>query len=123
MKYANPQTALKYSKIPHYPETNQLAVREMHRQVGDLIIDEKVLARRGLIVRHLVLPNGLAGTGKIASFLAQEVSPQTYFNLMDQYQPAYLAKGYPRINRLITHDEFLQATQETLQAGLHRLAN
>ena len=123
MKYANPQTALKYSKIPHYPETNQAAVLEMHRQVGDLRLDENGLARRGLIVRHLVLPKGLAGTAKLVDFIAKQVSVETYFNLMDQYQPAYLAKQYPRINRLITQEEFQQARQETLQAGLHRLAN
>ena len=123
MKYASAKTALKYSKIPHYPKTNQAAIREMHRQVGDLVIDERGLARRGLIVRHLVLPNCLAGTARIANFLAQEVSTNTYFNLMDQYHPSYLAKQFPRINRLITSEELQQARQETLQAGLHRLAD
>jgi len=123
MKYANAQTALKYSKIPHYPETNQAAVREMHRQVGDLILDENNLARRGLIVRHLVLPNGLAGTEKIANFLAQEISPNTYFNLMDQYHPAYLAKQYPQLDRLVTREEYRHAQEYTRQAGLHRLAD
>lgn len=122
MKYANAQIALHYSKIPHYSVTNQAAVREMHRQVGDLMIDENGIAQRGLILRHLVLPNGLAGTGEIARFLAQDISPNTYFNLMDQYHPAHLAGQYPSLNRRITHQEYQQAYEETLQAGLHRLA-
>lgn len=123
MKYANAQVAQRYSKIPHYPETNRAAVREMHRQVGDLLLDQNGIALRGLLVRHLVLPNGLAGTGEIVRFLAQEISPDTYFNLMNQYRPAYLARQYPSLNRRITHQEYQEAYEMARQAGLHRFAD
>jgi putative pyruvate formate lyase activating enzyme len=123
MKYANAQTALRYSKIPHYPETNQAAIREMHRQVGDLVLDENDLATRGLLVRHLVLPNQISGTEEIIHFLAQQISKDTYLNLMDQYHPAYLAAQYPKINRRITLKEYQTAIDCAQQAGLHRLAD
>jgi putative pyruvate formate lyase activating enzyme len=121
MKYASPQTGLRYSKVRDYPKVNQAAVREMHRQVGDLQIDERGLATRGLLVRHLVLPNNLAGTQKVVEFLAEEISPDTYFNLMDQYRPAYKASQYPQLNRRVTQSEYQQALQMALQSGLHRL--
>jgi len=121
MKYASPVIARHYSKIRNYPQVNQAAVKEMHRQVGNLQIDEKGLATRGLLVRHLVLPNGLAGTEKIVQFLAEEISTDTYLNLMDQYRPAYNARQYPKLNRPITKREFEQAVQAALHAGLHRL--
>lgn len=121
MKYASPQIGLRYSKIRDYPKINQEAVREMHRQVGDLVIDPSGLARRGLLVRHLILPNNLAGTEKIVQFLAQEISPNTYLNLMDQYRPAYKANQYPQLNRPITREEYQTAVRLAHQAGLYRL--
>lgn len=125
MKYSSPQIARHYSKIPHYPESNRSAVKEMHRQVGDLQINEQGLAERGLLVRHLVLPNGLAGTAEIVQFLAQEISPQTYLNLMDQYRPAYLVRQYPnqypKLSRPISRQEYQAAVELAHQAGLHRL--
>jgi putative pyruvate formate lyase activating enzyme len=121
MKYASPQIGLRYSKIRNYPQVNQAAVREMHRQVGDLQIDDRGLATRGLLVRHLVLPNNLAGTQKIVQFLVEEISKDTYLNLMDQYRPAYKASQYPQLNRCITPSEYQQALQIALQSGLHRL--
>ncbi len=124
MKYASLQTARAYSRIPHYPQSNQAAVKEMHRQVGDLQIDASGLAKRGLLVRHLVLPNGLAGTAKIVRFLAAEISPDTYLNLMDQYRPAYNVRQYsnrfPRLHRPITAQEYQAARALALAAGLHR---
>jgi putative pyruvate formate lyase activating enzyme len=123
MKYANAQVALHYSKIRRYPEVNQSAVREMHRQVGDLQLDERGLAQRGLLVRHLILPNGLAGTEEILRFLAEEISTNTYLNLMDQYQPAYQAHYYPRIDRPIKREEYIQAVNLAHKLGLHRLDN
>lgn len=123
MKYANAQTAQRYSKIPHYPETNQAAVREMYRQVGDLVLDENGIAQRGLLVRHLVLPDALSGTREITRFLVQEISADTYFNLMDQYHPAYLAGQHPRLNRRITRQEYQEAYEYAHQAGLHRFAD
>ncbi|MEW5868820.1 MAG: radical SAM protein [Chloroflexota bacterium] len=125
MKYASAQIARHYSKIPHYPEANQAAVKEMHRQVGDLQIDANGLARRGLLVRHLVLPNNLAGTAEIVRFLAEEISPNTYLNLMDQYRPEYLVRQYPnqyaRLRRPLNNQEYQQAVQLAHAAGLQRL--
>ena len=121
MKYASQQIARHYSKIPRYPQVNQAAVREMHRQVGDLRIDERGLAIRGLLVRHLILPNGLAGTQEIVRFLAEEISTDTYLNLMDQYRPAYNANQYPKLKRSITREEYQTALQMAAQAGLTRL--
>ncbi len=121
MKYANAQVALHYSKIRRYPEVNQAAVREMHRQVGDLQLDERGLARRGLLVRHLILPNGLAGSEQVLHFLAEEISINTYVNLMNQYRPAFQANYYPRINRPVKSEEYLQAVNLAHLLGLHCL--
>jgi putative pyruvate formate lyase activating enzyme len=121
MKYASARIARYYSKIPRYPEVNQAAVREMHSQVGDLSINERGVAIRGLLVRHLVLPNGLAGTEKIVQFLSKEISTNTYLNLMDQYRPAHNAGQYPKLRRSITHKEFKAALQFAHDAGLQRL--
>ena len=121
MKYADTQTALRYSKIPDYPAVNQAAVREMQRQVGDLQLDSRGIATRGLLVRHLVLPNNLAGSHQIIRFLAQEISNNVYLNLMDQYHPAYRVSQYPQLNRLVTRAEYQQVCEWAQQAGLTRL--
>jgi putative pyruvate formate lyase activating enzyme len=121
MKYADVAIAKRYSKIPNYPLANRAAIREMHRQVGDLRIDEQGLARRGLLVRHLVLPENLAGTDEIARFLADEISPDTYLNLMDQYRPTYRAHDLPPLDRRVTRKEYQAAVEMARAAGLHRL--
>lgn len=121
MKYADASLARRYSKIPHYPERNQAAVKEMHRQVGDLQLDERGIAQRGLLVRHLILPNGIAGTQQVLRFLAEEISTNTYLNLMDQYRPTYRAAQYPELNRRITAEEYRQAVEWAHQMGLERL--
>ena len=121
MKYASQQAARFYSKIPRYPQVNQECVKEMHRQVGDLQLDENGIAQRGLLIRHLILPNGLAGTREITNFIAREISPQTYLNLMDQYRPEFNARQQPKINRLISREEVREAYQMAAQAGLQRL--
>jgi putative pyruvate formate lyase activating enzyme len=121
VKYADDEIAQKYSQVPNYAAVNQAAVREMHRQVGDLLLDKKGVARRGLLVRHLVMPNDLAGTAQIARFLAQEISTNTYINVMGQYRPCYRAHHYPELNRRPTGQELRQARQAVLDAGLHRL--
>ena len=121
MKYADAETARRYSKIPNYPQVNQAAVQEMHRQVGDLQINDKGLAVRGLLVRHLVLPGNLAGTVDIVQFLATKVSRNTYLNLMDQYRPAYRAHHFPELNRSITRQEYAAAVGAAQRAGLSRL--
>nr|HID14755.1 radical SAM protein [Anaerolineae bacterium] len=120
MKYADANIAQKYSKIKDYPAVNQAAVKEMHRQVGDLVLDEDGIALRGLLVRHLVLPEGLAGTAEVARFLAEEVSRDTYINIMDQYRPCYKAAELPPLDRPITRAEYEQALQQAREAGLHR---
>ena len=120
MKYADEEIAYRYSRVRNYPAVNQAAVKEMHRQVGDLVLDERGIALRGLLVRHLVLPGGLAGTPEIARFLAEEVSPDTYINIMDQYRPCYRARQYPPLDRPITPREYEEAVEAARRAGLHR---
>ncbi len=121
VKYADATVAKKYSKIPNYPAVNQAAVKEMHRQVGDLVLDADGIAQQGLLVRHLVMPGELAGTRKVAQFLAQEVAADTYINVMGQYRPCYKAGRYPELNRPPTRRELEQAHQAVLDAGLRRL--
>ena len=121
MKYSDPEIARRYSKIRNYPQINQAAVKEMHRQVGDLQVDDRGVAQRGLLVRHLVLPDSIAGTEEIVKFLSDEISPDTYLNLMDQYRPAYKAHLYPELNRRLTSQEYQAAVQAALSTGLRRL--
>jgi putative pyruvate formate lyase activating enzyme len=99
MKYADGAAAAKYSDVADYPQVNFAAVKEMHRQKGDLIV-KNGLAVKGLLVRHLVLPNNLAGSKKVINFLADEVSTSTFINVMAQYRPCYNAAKYPEINCL-----------------------
>lgn len=121
MKYGSAAIARYYSKGPHYPTINQAAVREMHRQVGDLILDAAGLAKRGLLVRHLVLPNGLAGSAEIVQFLAKEISTDTYLNIMDQYYPAYNAQKFAKLKRRITAQEYQAVVDLAQSAGMSRL--
>ncbi len=121
MKYSEPGAARRYSKIRNYPQVNQSAVKEMHRQVGDLQVDQKGVAQRGLLVRHLVLPEGIAGTEEIVRFLSDKISPHTYLNLMDQYHPAYKSPSYPELNRRLTKQEYQSAVDSAQSAGLQRL--
>jgi putative pyruvate formate lyase activating enzyme len=108
LKYADREVARRYSKVKNYPEVAMAAIREMHRQVGDLILDERGIAVRGLLIRHLVLPNGLAGTEKVAEFLGS-LSKNMAVNVMDQYYPSYMAWKYPELSRRITQREYHQA--------------
>jgi putative pyruvate formate lyase activating enzyme len=121
MKYSDRYIARRYSKIGNYPEVNRTAVKEMHRQVGDLVIDANGIAQRGLLVRHLILPNNLAGTSDIVRFLADEISVDTYLNLMNQYRPAYKIHSDPQLNRPLKPEEYQQALEEAHSAGLRRL--
>ncbi len=121
MKYADAKAAAHYSKAKDYPRINRAAVKEMHRQVGDMQIDDHGLALRGLLVRHLILPNGLAGTEEVVHFLAEEISPDTYLNLMDQYRPCYRAGQFPELNRPITQAEYQAAVRIASDARLRRL--
>jgi putative pyruvate formate lyase activating enzyme len=125
MKYSDPEAAKRLSGAADYPEVNRRAVREMHRQVGDLVLDpafghERAIAVRGLLVRHLVLPNDLAGTEAVMRFLAQEISPETAVSLMSQYFPQHHAGRFPEIARRITADEYRAAQEAMARHGLHR---
>ncbi|MCX7885790.1 MAG: radical SAM protein [Verrucomicrobiae bacterium] len=120
-KFWDVSVAARFTNAADYPEVARAALREMHRQVGVLQIDHNGLARRGLLVRHLVMPNNLAGTAEIARWLATELSPDTYCNVMAQYHPAGDAFRHPELRRRITASEFSEAVQAALRAGLHRL--
>ena len=121
MKYADAEIAERFSRISNYPRVNQVAVIEMHRQVGDLHLDLRGIATRGLLIRHLILPENLAGTDQIINFLANKISTETYLNLMDQYRPSYRAHEFPELNRRIKPEEFRAAIQLALSTGLTRL--
>ncbi|MHC4860843.1 MAG: radical SAM protein, partial [Planctomycetota bacterium] len=118
LKYSDGEAAAKCSKAPDYPEVARAAIREMHRQVGDLALDTRGVALRGLLVRHLVLPGGLAGTAESMRFLAEEISRDTAVNVMDQYHPAYRARLQPPLDRRVTQEEYLEARRAAKDAGL-----
>ncbi|MDI3502500.1 MAG: putative pyruvate formate lyase activating enzyme [Archaeoglobi archaeon] len=111
MKYSSEEPARKYSNAPDYFERCKEAVKEMHRQVGDLKVDERGIAYRGLIIRHLVLPNDLAGSEEILRFIAEEISRNTYVNIMAQYRPEGEAYRYEELNRRITREEFMRVIE------------
>jgi putative pyruvate formate lyase activating enzyme len=118
IKYADADVARRYSRISNYPAVNQAAVKEMHRQVGDLVTDGGGVAQRGLLIRHLVLPERLAGTAEIVRFLRDEISPNTYINVMQQYRPCHLAHQLPALDRRITNQEYSEAVRLAQEAGL-----
>ena len=106
---------------PDYPEIARAAVKEMHRQVGDLVIDGRGIAERGLILRHLVMPGGVAGTSGIMSFLAHHISRDTYVNIMGQYHPSYAAVSDGKIGRRVLDEEYKHALAAAKTAGMTRL--
>lgn len=114
------ESARRFCGAADYPEVARQAIREMHRQVGDLVIDAQGLAQRGLLVRHLVMPEGLAESREIFTFLANEISPTTYVNVMEQYRPCGQAFKYPPIDRPLDHAEYLEAVRLAKAAGLTR---
>lgn len=121
IKFLDSKTAGRLCNAPDYPETVRAAIREMHRQVGDLVTDRDGIAERGLLVRHLVMPAGLAQTRKAMEFLANEISKETYVNVMDQYRPCGKAHTHPDLSRRITQQEYLEAVEAARKSGLHRL--
>ncbi len=120
MKYSDSKVAEELSAAPDYPDVNFTAIKEMHRQVGDLQV-QNGLATRGLLVRHLVLPENLAGSFKIIDFLAEQISSKTTINVMDQYRPCYKASLHPNINRRPTFKEIETVRQYAIQKGLNVL--
>jgi putative pyruvate formate lyase activating enzyme len=122
MKYTDDEQAATYSAgASDYPAMTKQAILEMHRQVGELQIDAHGIARRGLIIRHLVMPNRVAGTNAFVKWVAEHLSTSTYVNIMAQYRVEYKAYEYPQIARGITAEEFLQAMEWAAQQGLTNL--
>jgi len=120
IKYSDNGHSKRYSGAPEYWDVVRSAVREMQRQVGDLLEDREGVARRGLLVRHLVLPGRIAGSKRVIEFIAREISVDCYVNVMDQYRPSYRAEGIPALNRCITADEFDEVIVYARKLGLHR---
>lgn len=120
MKYSDPDIADELSAAPDYPQVNRAAVKEMHRQVGDLQVING-LATKGLLIRHLVLPEDLAGSFEVIDFLAEEISASTTINVMAQYRPCYNASAHPKINRRPTQKEIASARKYALDKGLNVL--
>ncbi len=121
LKFADNEKARKYTGCGSYFDIARTALKEMHRQVGDLELDPQGLAVKGLIVRHLVMPNGVADSEKVLEFLANEISLNTVVNIMAQYYPAFKAASYPEISRRINRQEYLQVVEAARGLSLHRV--
>jgi putative pyruvate formate lyase activating enzyme len=121
LKFLDPEIAKKTCQAPDYPEVAKMAILEMHRQVGDLVI-EKGMAQRGLLIRHLLMPGQLTDTADILRFIAQELSTESYVNIMDQYRPCGTVGSIPALMRTINTAEYKRAISLAREAGLHRLA-
>lgn len=119
-KFMNEKYAGQFSNAPDYPQVIRQVLKEMHRQVGDLITNPQGIAERGLLIRHLVMPGGVASSEAVLEFIAEEISIHSYVNIMDQYRPEYEAHEYPEINRRITHKEYLEAIQIAKRFKLYR---
>jgi putative pyruvate formate lyase activating enzyme len=121
-KYSSPDKAAKYSSEAYnYPHYAKNALKEMYRQVGDLVTDGRGIAKRGLILRHLILPNRIAGTEEVLKFVAENLSKTTYINLMRQYRPEHRAPEFKEINRRILTSEYTEALGWAKKYGLTRL--
>jgi putative pyruvate formate lyase activating enzyme len=120
-KFWDGQWAKRYCNAPDYRDIAVSALKEMHSQVGDLEVDSQGIAERGLLVRHLVMPHGLSGTKEVMEFIAKEISPNTYVNVMDQYRPCGMAYQDEFIDRRIRTNEYSEALEWAQDAGLKRL--
>lgn len=120
VKYSQNDCARRYSGAKDYWDVARAAVREMHAQVGCLEIDGQGIAVHGLLIRHLVLPNRLAGSMAVLEFVAREISPNSYLNIMDQYRPMYRASSHPELNRGLTSDEYREVVEYASHLGLRR---
>ena len=121
MKYGSSDVARRFSKVQDYAEVNQKAVKEMHRQVGDLSLSPDGLAQRGLLIRHLVLPGDISNCSGVLTFIANEISMRTYINLMDQYRPCYRADDYPPLDQPLNRRDYQLAVECAHRLGLNRL--
>jgi putative pyruvate formate lyase activating enzyme len=120
IKFMDEKYSKRYSNAPDYPEVVKKVLKEMHRQVGDLTMNSQGIAQRGLLIRHLVMPAGVASSESVLKFIAEEISVHTYVNIMDQYRPEYRAHEYAEISRRISHQEYLDAIQLARSFRLHR---
>ncbi len=120
-KFTDPEVAHTLCKARDYPDVAKAALREMHRQVGDLVLCKNEIAQRGLLVRHLVMPEGKAGTEEALRFISEEISSNTYVNIMDQYRPCGMANKNRSINRTINQEEYEEAIKLAREMGLTRL--
>ena len=120
IKYGGREEGKKYSSAPDYFQVTKKAIREMYRQVGDLRLDQKGIAKKGLLVRHLVLPNKLTETTRVFGFLAKEISTATYVSIMSQYFPAYRAEEFEELKRRITDKEYKEALSTARRLGLEK---
>jgi putative pyruvate formate lyase activating enzyme len=121
LKFTSNSVSAELADAHDYPASVKQAILEMHRQVGDLVLDERGVAVRGLIVRHLVLPGGLAGTEEAFRFVSEEVSVETYLNVMAQYHPCFMATGKPGIGASLSRSDYLNALEMARKWGLERL--
>jgi putative pyruvate formate lyase activating enzyme len=119
IRYATSNYAVKYSSAPEYPRYNQAAVKEMYQQLGTALFDASGLITKGLVVRHLVLPEGISGTEKIMKFLSEDISPETYISLMSQYTPYYQASSFKELKRRIKLSEYEEAREIMHRYGLY----
>ncbi|MFB0526237.1 MAG: radical SAM protein [bacterium] len=119
-KYSNPQSARTYSRADDYFEVNKKALLEMHRQVGDLKMDKEGIARQGLLIRHLVMPEDVVGSRKVLEFIAKNISQNTYMSIMAQYHPAHLAFEFPELSRRISKREYDAVLKTADELGLER---
>jgi putative pyruvate formate lyase activating enzyme len=120
IKYSNDEYARRFSGVTDYWEKAQFAVKEMHRQVGDLIVDGRGVAVRGLLIRHLVLPNRIAGSEEVLRFIAKDISVDSYVNIMDQYHPCFKAFNFAELNRRIRREGYEEVLHLARSYGLHR---
>jgi putative pyruvate formate lyase activating enzyme len=119
-KYMDERFSKQFSNAPDYPEVLTKVLKEMHRQVGDLKTNSIGVAERGLLIRHLVMPNGVSSSQMVLKLIAEEISLHSYVNIMDQYRPEYRAHDHPEISRRITHKEYLEVVQMARHFGLYR---
>jgi putative pyruvate formate lyase activating enzyme len=118
LRYASNEMGRKYSRVRNYVEHSQAAIREMQRQVGDLIVDEDGVAQRGLIIRHLILPDRIAGSEEALRWLVREVSPKVAVSIMSQYYPAHRARKYKELDRKITLEEYEEVVKLAEKLGI-----
>jgi putative pyruvate formate lyase activating enzyme len=119
MKYSSNTMAKQYSKIDNYVENNRIAIKEMYRQKGILKFDNNDLATKGILIRHLVLPNNIAGSKKTFEFVANEISQDTYMSIMAQYHTANISHTIEELNRKVTKEEYDKVLKDFDNAGLY----